>query len=83
MKSEEIDLSFSEGGGASMLAEMRCDPARCKGAVVASTEPTNREGARGGKDDKGLKISGPEPVLRAAREAGTLHEDDSKVEAAW
>ena len=65
-----------------MLAEMRGDPARRKGAVVASTEPTSCEVAHGGKDDQGLKNSGPEPVLRATREAGT-HEDDSKLEAAW
>ena len=84
-KSVEIDpiraKLFSEGGDSFMLAEMRCDPARCKGAVVASMEPTSCEVAHGGKDDQGLKISGPEPVLRAAREAGT-HEDASKVEAA-
>ena len=68
---------------ASMLAELRFDPACGDVAVDASAEPASREGARRGEDDRAPRSLDQEPALGSAWGAGTVHEVDSKAPAGW
>ena len=72
-------LALQERESASMLGELRFDPACGHLAVNASADPESREGARRVEDDQEPRSLDQEQALDTAWGAGTVNEVDSKA----